>query len=408
VITKTKTKYPGITKITTAGGDIKYRLIIAVGKRPDGKWIQECYTFPNLTQARKKQTEIKAARDRGTLVKRDSVTFDELCQRWLDSRHDVREVTRLGYEQNLKAARALLGQIKAQDLNRTDLEKLIKHLQERGLSHRSITYPLGAIRQVLAYGISAGLLSVNVAASVKAPRKQQSKALTDTKPKDEPWTHEELLEFRAVADQDEWAAVWRLTLCGLRRSEIMGLKWDAVDLDRDEVRIEAGRVLLDGRRTTVDEPKSKASQRSVPMEDIQPGTVALLRSLRARQAADRLALGFGYQETGLVLVDPLGAPVRPELYSDRFRRLSREAGLRVIHLHLVRHTLAVAMDRAGVAPVDAAPLLGHTVDVYVSTYLRPSEQGAWTAADVLGAALAAAGLNVKFRYPLDTLVPVPP
>jgi hypothetical protein len=68
--------------------------------------------------------------------------------------------------------------------------------------------------------------------------------------------------------------------------------------------------------------------------------------------------------------------VRPELYSDRFRRLSRQAGLRVIHLHLVRHTLAVAMNRAGVAPVDAAPLLGHTVDVYISTYLRPSEQGA--------------------------------
>jgi site-specific recombinase XerC len=389
VITKTKTKYPGITKITTASGDTKYRLIIAVGKRPDGKWIQECYTFANLTAARKKQTEIKVSRDRGALVKRDSVTFDELCQRWLDSRHDVREVTRQGYVYALKDARKLLGQIKAQDLNRADVENLIKHLQGRELSHRSITYPLGAVRQVLAYGISAGLLSINVAASVKAPRKQQSKALTDTRPKDEPWTHEELLHFRAVADQDEWAAVWRLTLCGLRRSEIMGLKWDAVDLDRGEVKIEAGRVLLDGHRTATDDPKSTASRRTVPVEDIQPGTVALLRSLRARQAADRLALGFGYQETGLVLVDPLGKPVRPELYSDRFRRLSQQAGLRVIHLHLVRHTLAVAMNRAGVAPVDAAPLLGHTVDVYVSTYLRPSEQGARSAAHVLGAALAA-------------------
>jgi site-specific recombinase XerC len=221
------------------------------------------------------------------------VASAELCRRWLASRHDVREVTRLGHEQNLKTARKQLRQIKAQDLNRTDIDKLIKHLQERGLSHRSITYPLGAIRQVLAYGISAGLFSVNVAVSVKAPRKQQSKAPTDTEPKDEPWTHEELLHFRAVADQDEWAAVWRLTLCGLRRSEIVGLRWDAVDIDRGEVKIEAGRVLLDGSPTTIDEPKSKASQRSVPMEDIQPGTTVLLRSLRARQAADRLARGSG-------------------------------------------------------------------------------------------------------------------
>ena len=62
-------------------------------------------------------------------------------------------------------------------------------------------------------------------------------------------------------------------------------------------------------------------------------------------------------ETGLVLVDPLGKPVRPELYSDSFRRLTLAARLGVIHLYLVRRTLAVAMDRAGVAPVDAAPPL---------------------------------------------------
>jgi site-specific recombinase XerD len=88
------------------------------------------------------------------------------------------------------------------------------------------------------------------------------------------------------------------------------------------------------------------------------GTVALLCSLRARQAQDRLMLGAGYPETGLVLVNALGEPVRPELYSDQFRRLSRAAGLREIHLYLIRHTLAVAMNRAGVALVDAAPLLG--------------------------------------------------
>jgi hypothetical protein len=65
----------------------------------------------------------------------------------------------------------------------------------------------------------------------------------------------------------------------------------------------------------------------------------------------------GKAETGLVLVDPLGKPVRPELYSDSFRRLTLAARLGVIHLYLVRRTLAVAMDRAGVAPVDAAPRL---------------------------------------------------
>jgi hypothetical protein len=64
-------------------------------------------------------------------------------------------------------------------------------------------------------------------------------------------------------------------------------------LERGEVKVQAGRVTLDdGHRSRTDEPKSKASQRFVPVEETQPGTVALLRSLRARQAADRLALAF--------------------------------------------------------------------------------------------------------------------
>jgi integrase len=80
-------------------------------------------------------------------------------------------------------------------------------------------------------------------------------------------------------------------MCGLRRSKVLGLTWDCVDLDRGEIVVQAGRVLLDGRRTATDDPKSAASRRTVPVEEIQPGTVALLRSLRARQAADRLVLG---------------------------------------------------------------------------------------------------------------------
>jgi integrase len=386
--TKARTKHPGITKITYTNGDIRYRLIIMVGKRPDNREIQECHTFRTMTEALKKQAEIRDARDKGKFVKRDSVTLDVLCQRWLDSRHDVREVTVMGYRSWLMAVREQLGPKRVQDLSRTDIEKVIKKLEQENRSHSTIVHTLGAVRQVLAYGISSNLLSVNVAASVKPPRKQHSTARVDTEPRDEPWIQGELLRFRAAADHDEWAAAWRLTLCGLRRSEIMGMRWESIDLDRGEVKVEHGRVVLDGHRTATDDPKSTASRRTVPVEEIQPGTGALLRALRARQAADRLALGSGYLETGLVLVDALGKPVRPELYSDHFRKLCQEAGLRTIHLHLVRHTLAVEMIRAGVTIVDGAALLGHTPDVFVSTYLRKSESGARSAARVLGAALA--------------------
>jgi hypothetical protein len=62
-------------------------------------------------------------------------------------------------------------------------------------------------------------------------------------------------------------------MCGLRRSKVLGLTWDCVDLDHGEIVVQAGRVLLDGRRTATDDPKSAASRRTVPVEEIQPGTV---------------------------------------------------------------------------------------------------------------------------------------
>jgi site-specific recombinase XerC len=190
----------------------------------------------------------------------------------------------LGYLQVLKPVRAQLGWTKVQDLSRSRIESLIRSLRDdRGLSHRSIVYTLGAIKQILAYGISEGCLAVNVAASVKAPRKQHG----DSKPK-VIWTPEELIQFRAVTDQDEWAAGWRLTLCGLRRSEVLGMRWDAIDLISGETVVQAGRVLLDGKRTATEDPKSTASHRTVPVEAMHPGTLALLRSLKARQAADRV------------------------------------------------------------------------------------------------------------------------
>ena len=162
-------------------------------------------------------------------------------------------------------------------------------------------------------------------------------------------------------------------MCGLRRSEVLGLGWDAVDLERGEITVRAGRVLLGNGRTTVDDPKSSASRRTVPVEQIQPGTVAMLRSLKAHQAAQRLALG-GWPSHGLVVANDEGLPVRPEAYSDRFRMLSREGDLPTVRLHAVRHTLALIMHRAGVAPADAAALLGHTLAVHLATYI-PAPNG---------------------------------
>ena len=116
---------------------------------------------------------------------------------------------------------------------------------------------------------------------------------------------------------------------------------DAIDCDAGTVSIAASRVKTGrGRKTTRDDPKSDASARTIPVDKIQPGTIAALRALRASQAEERLAAGQGYSDSGLAMTDCLGGGIHPDACSNKLRVLSRTAGLSqirctpfVTHLH---------------------------------------------------------------------------
>ena len=364
----------------------RYRAVISTGQHPDGRRRQETKTFDTLREARDWVSETRSAVKRGTHTSRDTLSFDGLCSRWLASKRDVREVTRSNYTNVLKPVRTRLGQRKAQDLRRSDMEALVEWLaadggqRGKGLSRTSIVYTMGRVHQVLAYGVTEGLLPMNVSDGVKAPRKNHGDNREFIV-----WETGDLLRFRGVSDTDAWAAAWRLTLSGLRRSEVLGLKWSDLDLDRGIVAVNRGRVALDGKTTVVDDPKSSASRRSVPFEQMHPGTAELLRTL----AKDRLRSLNAYPETDYVVVDALGQPVRPEAYSDRFATLCQEAHVPVVRLHSTRHALAGMLHRAGVAPADAAALLGHEVTTHLAFYVKPSDNGMASAATALGSVLSA-------------------
>lgn len=231
-----------------------------------------------------------------------------------------------------------------------------------------------------------GMVPSNVVRLARRPR-QRKRVGRDL----QHWQPGELLAFREAADRDPLAAAWRLTLCGMTRADVMGLRWSDVDLQGGTATVRTGRVALD-HGDHVDEPKSAQRRRAVPVETIHPGTVAALRSLRAAQAADRLKAGEAWQESELVVVDALGAPLRPEVYSDRFRRLCVTAKVSSITLHSVRHSLAFWLHSLGVAPADASALLGHTVEVHLSTYLPESgATGIAAAAAALGRATGHSG-----------------
>nr|WP_245190064.1 tyrosine-type recombinase/integrase [Leucobacter exalbidus] len=159
----------------------------------------------------------------------------------------------------------------------------------------------------------------------------------------------------------------------------MGLRWDGdVHFDESDPRnsyaeVNQGRVILDGKDDHVDDAKSEQRYRKVYFERLEPGTVALLRKMKARQAAEKLAAVSAYEDSGYVVVNEAGKPLRPELYSDRFRSLCRKAGVPVIHLHKIRHSLAALLHERGWSVRRAARLLGHTKQVHITNYLPDAD-----------------------------------
>lgn len=371
----------------------RYRVVITTSPKGAPR-KQTTKTFETLPEARKFVAETRHQLAKGEFAAPSKVTVADLIKAWLASRRDIRSISVHRYDTVLRPVVARLGHRRAQSLTRQDIESLVTALTADGRSQRTIQYTLGALRLVLAYGISDGVLTSNVAKDVRAPRRKKG-----DKKQINPWTPEELAKFVRAADNVPlyYAVAFRLTACGLRRSEVAGLNWAEVDLDAGTVHVVQSRVPVGDGTIELDDAKSEASDRHVPVEVMQPGTVAMLRRLKRQQAEDKLAFGPAYgittagDDNGLVFVDPHGVAVHPDAYTARFRKITKTAGLRSVGMHSIRHCLALQMHRLGVAPADAASLLGHTVGTHLTYYVPKTTRGAASAAAVLGSANVASG-----------------
>lgn len=378
-----------IRRVETAKGN-RYRAVLDVSAKGSPR-KQVTRTFDSLQEARYFVTETRARIAAGTFSAPNKLTLRDLAEDWLQSRNDIRTKSLRGYADVLRPILVRLGHRPVQGLTRRDVDDLVKWLGSEGrkdgggYGHRSIVYALGTLKQVLAYGVVIGVLPSNPAQGVKAPRRKKGDRKIVV-----PWEPDELLRFRAVADEQPLAGVWRLTLCGLRRSEVLGLSWDDVDFDAGTVHVGWSRVLVgDGRATERDDTKSRASERTIRPDDVHAGTMALLRVLRAQQAANQLGIGPAYANAErLVAVNELGEPLDPNTFSAQFAVLCDQAAVRRIGIHTVRHTVARIMHSVGVTPADAAAFLGHTLAVHLSVYVVLTQRGADAAGRALGAALA--------------------
>lgn len=200
----------------------------------------------------------------------------------------------------------------------------------------------------------------NVADQANPPVPAQRQELTT-------WTAAELRRFLDYVSGDRLVGAYTLAATtGLRRGEVLGLRWRDVDLDAAWVRVVQTLVTVN-YKVIVSTPKTNRGRRSVALD---PTTVAALRAHRVRQAEERLALGIGAApDDALVFAEPDGALLHPGHFSDRFDRLVKAAEVPRIRLHDLRHTHATLALQAGVHPKVVSERLGHsTIAITLDTY----------------------------------------
>ncbi|MEG8184042.1 site-specific integrase [Nocardia terpenica] len=204
-----------------------------------------------------------------------------------------------------------------------------------------------------------GLLPRNVIALVERPGDEVPENDDETS---KSWSLAEMETFRASVRAERLYACWLLSSYGMRRSEILGLRWTRIE--NDTLLVRRGRVAI-GKDSEENLPKSRRSRRDLPL----PADVAAaLRRLKTVQKAECLALGESWSDDRLIAVDEDGSPVRPERYSDEFQRLRERAGLRRITLKGLRNT-SVSLMLARRIPVHVvAAWHGHDPAVSLSIY----------------------------------------
>jgi integrase len=346
----------------------------SITRRKDGLYMAR-YTVQTAAGAKRKTlygktrnevseklTKAMADRDGGLVFDADNLKVEEYMARWLaDSVRDtVRRSTFTRYEQNARLHIVpALGRTKLKNLTPAHVRGLYREKLDAGLSARSVQYVHATLHKALKQAVADGLIPSNVTEAVKAPR--------PVKKEIRPLNAEQARTLLDTARGDRLEALYVVAVtAGMREGELLGLKWEDLDLDAGKLAVRRSlSITRDGPAYEL--PKNDKG-RSIKLT---ARAVEVLKRHKAAQNKERLSLGVLWQDNDLIFPGHAGQPMRAwSLTGGPFLRLLKRAGLpEKTRFHDLRHTCATLLLGKSVHPKIVQELLGHaTISITLDTY----------------------------------------
>lgn len=350
-----------------------WELTLDLGKDADGKRQRR---FVNVkgkrTDADRKLRELMASLDKGLPINTKKITVSEWLDRWI-AEHIAPTKRQRTIERYSDVARKHIaphiGHMQLTDITPSDVKALEAAWATQGMSVPGIEYGHRILSAALKAAVQMELIFRNPAQLVTPPRAEKQEVLPPSVS-----AVNSILADSIDHDDELCPAIHLIAYSGIRRGECLGLHWQQVDFNRQEISIISSLVRSAEKGLIFEPPKSTASRRVINLDD---GTMEVLRAHKVRQMEHRLTMAQSYEDNDLVFPNEYGQPLNPMRLTRALDRAGKRIEAEHVKLHDLRHFHASVLLQSGQSPVLVSKRLGYssvsmTLDIYA--HLMPGWQ----------------------------------
>lgn len=354
-----------IRKRVKKNGDVSYQIIIELPIDPaTGKRNRKYKTIKGTKkQAEKVLRKMMDDLENHTFVEDSNITVSELVMMWFELYlKDLSPTTLEGYEYQIKnyIVNQDIGKIRLQDLTTSDVQRWINSLYDESplsnkpLSAKTVKNIYHNLCAAIDKAVVLEYVKKNVCKAVSLPKVQKYTA--------EVYDEKEIQQLLNVIKGTDMELPLMIDVnLGLRRGELLALKWKHIDFEKGFVSIEDNMVEVkkevSADRTLTKAPKSISGQRIIP---ISPSLTDYLKKAHTEYLLKKLKMGKDFFDGDYVVCQENGKPYKPNSFTDKFNKFLKKNNLKHIRLHDLRHTNATLMLTQGISPKVAQMRLGHS------------------------------------------------